>query len=196
MTLEMLIAFGFSITHMPNVDTQFVRMIRARTEVAATAVYDVTTRGYLKDGAFSKVEAIFTYDAAGKLLTPEEAAEATQKLVMNIAFHESAYNQKAHRIVDGSNDCGLMQVKPMWISKFVPGIGGCEAAKEDPKLAIYVGMKTLAFKKAECLAKLPPDQQKNAKATFWLGAYASGTCGFAQVKARELCERAGVCDYK
>lgn len=198
MILEALVTFGMMITHVDTTkENSFTKIVRQRTEVAATAVYNVITRGYEKQpGTFDKVDLLFTHDANGKELTDEESRDATMKLAMSVAFHESAYDQNAHRTIDGSNDCGYMQTKPMWISKFMGPGYTCEHVKKNPEMAIYIGLKTLAFKKAECSEKLSPEAREKMTAVYWLGAFASGKCGHAPKKSRELCGPAGVCNMR
>lgn len=190
-----LMTFAFLVTGMGKYpETDFVKFVHKRSDFAAMETFDVLTNGYQVD----KTKPIEKFDPLFKVtatFTYEQAMDATKKLVISIENHESAFQVDAHRTIDQSNDCGLMQVKPLWIGKFAPG-KTCEDVKKNAKLAIYVGVKVLQMTKDGCSKKLPEDKREAMTAKYWLGAYASGVCGFAQKTATELCEPAGVCDLK
>lgn len=175
-------------------DTSWVKIVRSRAAIATQTVIDVYDNGY-QETPTSPVRRLKPLFEVTPTFSYKEALDATEKLVISVIFHESSFRVDVERTIDGSSDCSYMQTKPGWISKVVPG-KNCNDLKKDPKLAVFVGAEVLRLHKEYCLNKLPAEQKNTITAKYWLGAYASGTCGFAQAKARELCGPAGVCELK
>jgi hypothetical protein len=96
------------------------------------------------------------------------------------------------RRLDNEQAERLGRVTAPLVRKYLPLLGNWQ----EEVLAVFVGAEVLRLHKEYCLNKLPAEQKNTITAKYWLGAYASGTCGFAQVKARELCGPAGVCELK
>lgn len=202
MTLTQLVVFAFAITGFGKnatstviVESPMIKEVRERSEAAATAIHTIFTDGYVLEVGKPPVKVKPLFEVTDTF-TLEQAIEASEKLVAQVAWHESAYVTSAHRTVDGSGDCGIMQTKPHYIS-FVAKGKTCDDVKKDINLGVFVGIQVLHLHRDMCIEKLSPKfYEKLFNSQYWLGAYASGHCGKAPKTARALCGPAGVCELK
>ena len=120
-------------------------------------------------------------NAEPSLFAGEDGKAKTAALLLTIAFHESGW--RADALGDGGKSCGIMQTQQpqKWISGST-----CDKVRADGKLGYRVGLAILRHAKTTCGVGTP--------AKVWLGMYASGMCGMAQVAAKKRCAPAGVCD--
>ena len=120
-------------------------------------------------------------DEEPSLFAGDDGKAKTAALLITISFHESGW--KTDALGDGGKSCGVMQTQQP--QKWVAG-ATCDKVRADRKLGYKVGLAVLRGAKEKCGA--------NTTAKVWLGMYASGMCGMAQVAAKKRCAPAGVCD--
>jgi len=120
-------------------------------------------------------------DAETSLFAGDDGKAKTAALLLTISYYESGW--KADALGDAGKSCGVMQTQHP--EKWIPG-ATCAKVLADRKLGYRVGLAVLRHAKATCAPGAP--------AKVWLGLYASGVCGFAQVAVKKRCSPAGVCD--
>ena len=120
-------------------------------------------------------------DGEASLFAGTDGKAKTAALLLTISFYESGW--KADALGDAGKSCGVMQTQNP--SKWIEG-ATCAKVLADRKLGFRVGLAVLRHAKATCAAGAPT--------RVWLGMYASGICGNAQVAAKKRCAPAGVCE--
>jgi hypothetical protein len=110
----------------------------------------------------------------GPLFDGEDGVDATEKLLMRIAYLESRGNFKA--INPNGGDAGILQLRNLTKVEL-------SYILSSPEAGMVMGLRRLHQVKATC----------GGSAERWLGAYASGKCGGAPKVARIRCAPLGLC---
>lgn len=190
MELTKLMEFAYVLSGLagnPTIDgTPFAISVRERTDIAAEAIHTVYTQGYVyEQGKPSlKVKPLFEITES---VSEIQAIDASEKLTIEIGWHESGLVPTAVRTVDGSNTCGYCQVSPGYIPKIVPG-KTCNDMKKDPVLNAFVCVQVMHLHRDMCINELKGGvDNPKFNVLYWTGAFASGKCGKAKKVSRELC---------
>jgi soluble lytic murein transglycosylase-like protein len=118
--------------------------------------------------AFDETEAPLFSGPAGRY--------QTALLLLSIAYRESRWDPKA---LNPQGDAGIMQTRALWWDGHTR-----EEILADARLGYRVGLHALQHLRETC----------GGNALRWLGAFASGKCGGAQMAARARCGPVGLCE--
>jgi soluble lytic murein transglycosylase-like protein len=112
------------------------------------------------------------------LFDGDDGRYKTALLLLSIGYHESRWNPSA---LNPDGDAGIMQTRAFWWKGHTK-----DEILADARLGYRIGLHALRELRKQC----------GGTAHRWLGAFASGKCGAAPIKARALCGPVRLCEAR